>query len=130
MQVLSDQTWTEREGSTIHDNIYNGQMYNSQTDRPNWSRAASNDSLSAWIMPESLPSPIDGAPTGFIVLQDMPPIRAGSDALHFEVMVDDFQQSYLSREDIGEIKDASLTNGGILKPIAMWSSDSGRCSVV
>jgi hypothetical protein len=130
MQVLSDQTWTGREGSIIHDSIYNGEIYNSQKDRPNWSRAGFNDSLSAWIMPESLPSPIDGSPTGVIVLQDMPPIRAGSDALHFEVMVDDLEQSYLSREDIGEIKGASLTNGGILKPVAMWSSDSGRFSVV
>jgi hypothetical protein len=60
----------------------------------------------------------------------MPPIRAGSDALHFEVMVDDLQQSYLSREDIGEIKGASLIDGGILKPVAMWSSDSGRFSIV
>jgi hypothetical protein len=80
-------------------------------------------------MPESLPSPLNGSSTGLFVLQDMPPIRAGPDALHFEVMVNGSQQGYLNSEDIGEIKGASLTDGGILKPIAMWKSDSGMFSI-
>ncbi len=129
MQVLSDQTWTGREGSIKHDSVYNGEIYNSQNDRPDWSRAGFNDSLPPWIMPESLPSPVNTSAGGLLVLQDMPPIRAGPDALHFEVMVNSSQQGYLNLEDIGEIKGASLTDGGILKPIAMWRSASGTFSI-
>lgn len=125
MQVLSDQTWTGREGSVKHDSVYNGEVYDSRSDRPDWARPGFNDSLSAWIMPESLPSPANSSSNGIIVLQDMPPIREGPDALHVEVMTNGLQQSYLNPEDIGEIKGVSLTDGGILKPVAIWSSDSG-----
>jgi hypothetical protein len=125
MQVISDQTWTGREGSIKYDDIYNGEVCDSRSDRPNWARAGFNDSLSAWIMPESMPSPVNSSLNGSLVLQDMPPIRAGSDALHFEVMTDSQQRGYLTAEDIGEIKGAKLTDGGVLKPIAMWKSASG-----
>ncbi len=125
MQVLSDQTWTGREGSIKHDSVYNGEIYDSRSDRVDWARAGFNDTLSAWVTPESLPSPTNGSSTGVIVLQDMPPIRAGPDALHFEVTVGGQQQGYLNAEDVGEIKGASLTDSGILKPIAEWGSDSG-----
>jgi hypothetical protein len=129
MQVLSDQTWTGREGSIKHDSVYNGEIYNSQNDRLDWARAGFNDSLPPWIMPESLPSPVNSSSGGLLVLQDMPPIRAGPDALHFEVMVNSSQQGYLNLEDIGEIQGASLTDGGILKPVAMWRSDSRMFSI-
>ncbi len=129
MQVLSDQTWTGREGSIKHDSIYNGEIYDSRSDRRNWAQAGFKDSLSAWIMPESLPSPINGSTIGLLVLQEMLPIRAGPDALHFEVTMDTLQQSYLNREDIGEIKGASLTDGGIIKPVAVWLSDSSMLSI-
>ncbi|CAF1175379.1 unnamed protein product [Rotaria sordida] len=125
MQVFSDQTWTGREGSIKHDSVYNGEICDSRNDRSNWSRVGFNDSLSAWIMPEPMPSPANISRNGLIVLQDMPPIRAGSDALHFEVITDSQQQGYLNSEDIGDIKGAKLTDGGTLKPIAMWDSDSG-----
>ena len=130
MEVLSDQTWIGREGSIIHDSIYRGEMYDSRRDRLNWTQVGFNDSLSAWIMPESMPSPINISRNGLIVLQDMPPIRAGSDALHFEVVIDNQQQGYLNSKDIGKIKGATLTDGGILKPIATWQSDSGMFSVL
>ncbi|CAF1031025.1 unnamed protein product [Didymodactylos carnosus] len=105
IQVLSDQTWTGREGSIKHDSIYNGELYDSRNDRPNWARAGFNDSLSAWIMPESMPSPLNSSCNGSLVLQDMLPIRAGSDALHVEVMTDNQQQGYLNPEDTDEILD-------------------------
>jgi hypothetical protein len=129
MEVFSDQTWTGREGSIKHDSVYNGEIYDSRSDRPNWAQAGFNDSLSAWITPESMPSPVNISNNGMLVLQDMPPIRAGLDALHFEVQTDNQQQGYLNREDIGEIKGAKLTDGAILKPVAMWMSDSGMLSV-
>jgi hypothetical protein len=43
--------------------------------------------------------------------------------------MDTLQQSYLNREDIGEIKGASLTDGGIIKPVAVWLSDSSMLSI-
>lgn len=129
MQVLSDKTWRGREGSIKHDSIYNGEMYDSRSDRPDWARAGFNDSRSAWIMPESLTSPVNQTSAGIIVLQDMPPIRAGSDALHFEVpSIDSRQRSFLTPDEIGQIKGASLMDGGVLKPVDTWISDSSRSS--
>ena len=125
MKVLSDRTWIGREGSIKHDSIYNGEIHDSGNDRPDWARTGFNDSLSAWIMPESMSSPLNSSRNGSLILQDMLPIRAGLDALHFEVMTDSQQYGYLNPEDIGEIKGAKLTDGGILKPVAMWISDSG-----
>lgn len=125
MQVFSDQTWMGREGSIKHDSVYNGEIYDSRSDRFNWTRAGFNDSLSAWIMPESMPSPINTSLNGLLILQDMPPIRAGPDALHFEVMRDYQNRGYLRPEDVGEIKGAKLTDSGILKPVDSWKSDSG-----
>ena len=124
MEVISDLTWTGREGSIKHDSVYNGEIRDNRNDRPNWSLPGFNDSITNWITPESLSSPINSSMGGKLVLQDMPPIRAGIDALHFEVMLNDQQHSYLTLEDIGEIKGASLINGTVLKPISMWSSES------
>ena len=59
-------------------------------------------------------------------LQDMPPIRAGPDALHFEVNVEiDPRISYLSKEEIGTVRGASLKDGGILRPIGMSTPSLG-----
>jgi hypothetical protein len=128
-QVLSDLTWTGREGSIEYDTVYNGEIYDSRRDRPNWAQVGFNDTRSAWIMPDSLRSPVNSTAMGLLVLQDMPPIRAGPDALHFEVTADDSLESYLNREDVGEIKGASLTDGGIIKPVATWFSDSSMFSI-
>jgi hypothetical protein len=124
MEVVSDQTWTGREGSIKRDSVYNGELSDSRNDRPNWAQAGFNDSLTPWIMPESMPSPLNISLNGSLVLQDMPPIRAGLDALHFEVLTNSEQQGYLNADDIGEIIGAKLTDGGILKPIDMWVSDA------
>ena len=60
----------------------------------------------------------------------MPPIRAGEDALHFEVTTDNQQHSYLTAEDVGEMKGASLTAGAVIQPVSSWNSDSGMLSIV
>ena len=121
LQVLSDQTWTGRQGSIVRDSVYNGEFYDARNDRANWARPGFNDSLSAWIMAESLPSPISGSHNGQLVLQDMPPIRAGFDALHFETNVFSEYKEYLTANDVSEIKGARLTDGrgSVLKPIGM-----------
>ncbi|UJR34539.1 hypothetical protein I4U23_027316 [Adineta vaga] len=125
MNVVSDRTWTGREGSIKYDGVYNGEIYDSRSDRLNWTRPGFNDSRSAWITPESLDSPVNDSSMGILILQDMPPIRAGPDALHFEVVINGSQQSYLKREDIDKIQGASFTDDGILKPVNSWISDSG-----
>jgi hypothetical protein len=126
MQVLSDLTWLGRVGSIKHDSVYNGEFYDSRDDRLNWARPGFTDPYSAWVTPESLSSPINstGSITGILVLQDMPPIRARPEALHSEIITPTHPQSYLTDEDIGEIQGASLTDGGILKPIAEWLAES------
>jgi hypothetical protein len=129
MEVVSDQTWIGRAGSIKHDSVYNGEFYDSRDDRPNWTQPGFNDSLSTWIAPESMPSPLNPSVNSSLVLQDMLPIRAGPDALHFEVNTDNQQQGYLTAADIGEIHGANLTDGGILKPVAGWKSNSGMFSV-
>ncbi len=129
MEVVSDQSWTGRAGSIKHDSIYNGEFYDSRDDRPDWTRPGFTDSLSAWIPPDSLPSPLNTSINSSLVLQDMLPIREGPDALHVEVNTDRQQQGYLTSEDIGETQGANLTDGGILKPIARWKSSSGMFSV-
>jgi hypothetical protein len=129
MEVVSDQSWTGREGSIKHDSVYNGEFCDSRNNRPNWAQAGFNDSLTAWIMPEVLPSPLNVSLNGTLVLQDMPPIRVGTDALHFEVVTNNEKPGYLNANDMGEIKGAKLTDGGILKPIDMWLSAASMFSV-
>ncbi|CAF1274173.1 unnamed protein product [Adineta steineri] len=121
MQVLSDQTWTGRQGSILRDSVYNGESYDARNDREGWTRPGFNDSLSAWIMVESLPSPVSDALNGQLVLQDMPPIRAGIDALHFETSVFNQNKEYLKASDLSGIKGASFTDGrgSVLKPISV-----------
>jgi hypothetical protein len=76
-----------------------------------------------------MPSPLNTSINSSLVLQDMLPIRAGPDALHFEVNTDSQQQGYLTGADIGEIHGANLTDGGILKPVARWISYSSMFSI-
>jgi hypothetical protein len=77
-QVLSDLTWTGREGSIEYDTVYNGEIYDSRRDRPNWAQVGFNDTRSAWIMPDSLRSPVNST---------------AMDSLHFEVTSDDSLES-------------------------------------
>jgi len=119
MQVVNDQTWTGRAGSIKHDSVYNGEIYGSRDGRPNWAKVGFNDPSSVWITPDLMPSPLNSSINSSLVLQDMLPIRAGLDALHFEVLTNNQQQGYLNAEDVGEIKGAKLTDVAILKPVAM-----------
>jgi hypothetical protein len=130
LQVLSDLTWTGREGSIKHDSVYNGEICDGRNNRPGWAQPGFSDNLTTWITPESLPSPVSGTPEGLLVLQDMPPIRAGEEALHFEVKMGDHPHSYLTAGDAGEIKGASLADGAVIQPISVWNSESGMFSIV
>jgi len=128
MQVVSDQTWTGRAGSIKHDSIYNGEFYDSRDDRLNWTLPGFKDSVTTWITPESMSSPINVSQNGSLVLQDILPIRAGPDALHFEVKINSQHQGYLTAEDTSKVHGANLIDSGILKPVAGWTSSSGMFS--
>jgi hypothetical protein len=122
MSIYSDQTWQGRQGSIVHDSVYNGEMVDDRNDRPNWAQVGFNDTLSLWITPEIMSSPFNATQNGQFTLQDMPPIRAGPDALHFEINdPSTMKNSYLSKEDIGDIQGGRLHDGGILKPISVSS---------
>ena len=116
MNIYSDQTWQGRQGSIVHDSVYNGEIVDSRNDRPNWAQVGFNDSLSRWIAPEILPSPVNITGNGQMTLQDMPPIRAGPDALHFEI---EERESFVSKEDMGSILGAYLKDGGVIQPISV-----------
>ena len=120
MNIYSDQTWKGRVGSILHDSVYHGEIVDARYDRVNWAQVGFNDSLSLWITPEILPSPVNIDEGGQMALQDMPPIRAGPDALHFEIEHEiNERTSYLLKEEIGPMLGASLEDGGILHPISM-----------
>ncbi len=126
MSIYSDQTWKGRLGSILHDSVYNGEIVDSRYDRPNWAQVGFNDSLSLWLTPEIMPSPINVTANGQLTLQDMPPIRAGPEALHFEIdNPSEIGNSYLSKEDLGDIKGGQLHDGGILKPISVSTAILG-----
>ncbi|CAF4188391.1 unnamed protein product [Rotaria sordida] len=120
MVIYSDQTWKGRLGSILHDSVYNGEIVDNRYDRPNWAQVGFNDTLSLWLTPEILPSPVNITANGQMTLQDMPPIRAGPDALHFEINNPlELENSYLLKEDLSDIIGAQLHDGGILKPISV-----------
>ncbi|CAF0776679.1 unnamed protein product [Adineta ricciae] len=121
MQVLSDQTWSGRQGSILRDSVYNGESYDARNERVDWARPGFNDSLSAWIMADSLPSPVSEARNGQLVLQDMPPIRAGFDALHIETDMSNHERDYLKSMNLKYIQGASFRDGrgSVLKPISV-----------
>jgi Alpha-L-rhamnosidase N-terminal domain len=125
IDVYSDLTWMGRQNAMLHDSIYNGEFVDSRHDRPNWSQVGFNDTFSLWLPAERMTSPINETLHGQIVMQDMPPIRAGPDALHFEVTVTPVG-GYLSSNDIGQIRGATFADGGILKPISTWSPTIGQ----
>lgn len=124
MQVYSDPTWIGRQNAILHDSIYNGEFVDGRHNRFNWSQVGFNDSLSLWLPAEQMASPINETLHGLLVLQDMLPIRAGPDALHFEVIPESISD-FLSSSDVGQVQGAMLTDHGILKPIATWSPTIG-----
>ncbi|UJR09426.1 hypothetical protein I4U23_013666 [Adineta vaga] len=117
IQICSDQTWSGRQGSILHDSIYNGEIIDARYERSHWSEVDFHDRLSLWLTPEIMPSPIDMNLNGQYTFQDMPPIRVGNDALHSEINI--------SSEYMNEIIGASLYDGGILKPISVSTPVSG-----
>ncbi|CAF1091208.1 unnamed protein product [Adineta ricciae] len=120
----SDTTWIGRQNAILHDSIYNGEFVDSRYDRTNWSQVGFNDTLSLWLPADEMPSPLNKTLPGHLVMQDMPPIRAGADALHIEVSTEPIGE-YLTPSEVGQILGGKLSDGGVLKPIATWSPTIG-----
>ena len=127
MQIHSDQTWMGRQGALLHDSIYNGEFFDRRLERPGWSEVGFNDSLSLWLPAEPMASPINSTLHGQIVMQGMPPIRAGPDALHFDVIPKPLSE-YFSSHEADAMHGVSIRDSGILKPIATWSPTIGLLS--
>jgi alpha-L-rhamnosidase len=81
-----------------------------RTARSCWSCANFTDPYSLWINASILPSPVNVAAGGQLSLQTMDPIRIGPDALHIGT------SGHLG--NVAGVQGASLTDGGILKPIS------------
>ncbi|UJR07843.1 hypothetical protein I4U23_012126 [Adineta vaga] len=123
-ELGSDTTWIGRQNAILHDSIYNGEFIDSRYDRFNWTQVGFNDTLSLWLPAEEMSSPLNETLHGRFVMQDMPPIRAGADALHFEVTTEPVG-GYLSSKEVERSHGAKLSDGGVLKPIATWSPTIG-----
>ena len=124
MHVYSDCSWKGRQNAILHDSVYNGEFFDSRYDRQHWAEVGFNDSLSLWLPAEGMPSPLNTTQKGQLVIQDMLPIRAGSDALHFEVKTE-LDSDYWPLDKMTKTQGRSLTDGGILKPILTWTPTIG-----
>ena len=109
--VVTDSTWLGREGEHRYDSVYMGTTMDLRAVRSCWSCANFTDPYSLWINASILPSPVNFTAGGQFSLQIMDPIRIGSDALHIATSGD---VEHLLRG----VNGASLTDGGVLKPIS------------
>ena len=111
--VVTDTTWLGREGEHRFDSVYMGMTMDLRTVRSCWSCANFTDPYSLWTNASVLPSPVDVAAGGQLSLQTMDPIRIGPGALHIAT-------SGRLGNVVG-VEGASLTDGGVLKPISQTS---------
>ena len=108
--VVSDSTWTGREGTVTSDSPFMGEAYSALKERSGWTLPNFVDPLSAWLPVQLLPSPLlDPNSTQYgLRLQTMDPVRAGTDALHIAT-------TGTSNFTIG----ADLLKGGVLHPVSV-----------
>ncbi|CAF2935239.1 unnamed protein product [Rotaria sp. Silwood2] len=111
--IVTDSSWLGRESEHRYDSIYMGTTMDLRVARVCWSCANFTDQYSLWINASILPSPVNFTTGGQLSLQLMDPIRIGSDALHIAT------SGRLGNVD--GVKGASLTDGGVLKPISQDS---------
>ena len=130
--VVSDSTWTGREGTVTSDSPFMGESYSALKERSGWTLPGFTDPLSAWLPAQVLPSPLTNPnSTQYgLRLQTMDPVRAGDDALHIAT-------SGASNFTYG----ADLLKGGVLHPVGitgpvvgvfvydMGQTFSGTCTV-
>ena len=108
--IATDPTWIGREGEHRFDSVYMGTTMDFRAVRSCWSCANFTDPYSLWINASILPSPVNFTAGGQFTMQTMDPIRIGSDALHIAT------SGHIGLPQ--GVKGASLTDGGVLKPIS------------
>jgi alpha-L-rhamnosidase len=108
--VVTDSSWLGREGEHRYDSVYMGTTMDLRAVRSCWSCANFTDPYPVWINASILPSPVNFTAGGQFSLQIMDPIRIGPNALHIATS----GRTGL----IAGVKGASLTDGGVLKPIS------------
>ena len=111
--VITDSTWLGREGEHRFDSVYMGTTMDFRALRSCWSCANFTDPYSLWINASVLSSPVNFTTGGQFSFQTMDPIRIGPDALHIAT------SGRLG--NVAGVQGASLTDGGILKPISQTS---------
>ena len=130
--IVSDNTWTGREGTVTSDSPFMGESYSALKERSGWALPGFVDSLSAWLPAQVLPSPLlDPNSTQYgLRLQTMDPVRAGDAALHIATAG---SSNFTSGAD--------LLKGGVLHPVGisgpvvgvfvfdMGQTFSGTCTV-
>lgn len=108
--IVTDSSWLGREGEHRFDSVYMGTMMDLRAALSCWSCANFTGSNVFWINASVLPSPVNFTAGGQFSLQIMDPIRIGPNALHIATS---------GRLDLPlGVQGASLTSGGILKPIS------------
>ena len=108
--ITTDSTWLGREGEHRFDSVYMGTTMDLRAASPCWSCANFNKSSSLWVNASILPSPVNFTAGGQFSLQIMDPVRIGPEALHIAT------SGRLG--NVAGVQGASLTDGGILKPIS------------
>ncbi|CAF1115219.1 unnamed protein product [Rotaria sordida] len=111
--IVTDSSWLGRESEHRYDSIYMGTTMDFRAARSCWSCANFTDQYSLWINASILSSPVNFTAGGQLSLQSMDPIRIGPDALHIATSG--------SLGNVDGVKGASLTDGGVLKPISQDS---------
>jgi alpha-L-rhamnosidase len=108
--IVTDSSWLGREGEHRFDSVYMGTTMDLRVALPCWSCANFTKSNSLWLNASILPSPVNFTAGGQFSLQIMDPIRIGPSALHVAT------SSHAGL--IAGVQGASLTDGGVLKPIS------------
>jgi len=107
--IVTNTNWLGREGEHRFDSIYMGTTVDFRAIQSCWS-CANFSNLRQWTNASILSSPVNFTAGGQFSLQIMDPIRIGPDALHVAT------SGQLGNVD--GVAGASLTDGGILKPIS------------
>ena len=142
-QVVSDATWTGREGSVASSSPFMGEAYSALKERANWTLPGFVDPLSAWLPAQVLPSALTNPnSTQYgLRLQTMDPVRAGNAALHVATTTNPPTTHTPSTTATPTPAGAPLLGGGLLHPVAvtgpvvgvfvydMGQTFSGTCTV-
>ncbi|CAF1293205.1 unnamed protein product [Adineta ricciae] len=108
--IVTDSSWLGREGEHRFDSVYMGTTMDLRAVRLCWSCANFTDPYPTWFNASVLTSPVNFTAGGQFSLQIMDPIRIGPNALHIATSG--------NRGLPAGVNGASLTDGGVLKPIS------------